>query len=136
MASARKKLSFIVAVVSLAAAGAARAESLAFSHASTVYADANGGPLRAPEGVACTDSGRFVVADTGNARASSSTPRRTARSPAGTEIKLPQLTYPCACRSTRRGTSSRSTARPARSSRLTRTAASAGTSSSRAPRAS
>jgi len=93
MASSRRALSFIAAVALLAAAGAARAESLAFSHAGTVYKDATGGALKAPEGVACTDSGRFVVADTGNARLLVYS-AKDGKIGGGTEIKLPQLQHP------------------------------------------
>jgi hypothetical protein len=96
-----KVLSFIAAVAFLAASSAAHAESLVFSHAATVYADVNGVPLKAPEGVACTDSGRFVVADTGNARLLVYT-AKDGKVVGGTEIKLPQLQYRCASRSTRR----------------------------------
>jgi DNA-binding beta-propeller fold protein YncE len=93
VAGSRRVLSFIAAMAFLAAAGPAHAESLAFSHAGTVYADANGAPLRAPEGVACTDSGRFVVADTGNARLLMYT-AKDGKIAGGTEIKLTQLQYP------------------------------------------
>jgi DNA-binding beta-propeller fold protein YncE len=93
VARSRKMLSFIAAVAFLAAASAARAESLAFSHAGTVYVDANGGPLKAPEGVACTDSGRFVIADTGNGRLLVYN-AKDGKIGGGTEIKLPQLSYP------------------------------------------
>jgi hypothetical protein len=91
--SSRRALSFIAVVALLVAAGAARAESLAFSHAGTVYLDATGGRLKAPEGVACTDSGRFVVADTGNARLLVYN-AKDGKIGGGTEIKLPQLQYP------------------------------------------
>lgn len=88
-----RRLSIIGAVAVLASAGAARGESFAFTHAATVYVDANGAPLKAPEGVACTDSGRFVVADTGNARLLVFTAKE-GKVTGGTEIKLPQLQFP------------------------------------------
>lgn len=48
--------------------GAARAQSLTLVHGESIYADEKKGALRYPEGVACTASGRVVVADSGNAR--------------------------------------------------------------------
>ncbi|MFT3916387.1 MAG: hypothetical protein QM704_20620 [Anaeromyxobacteraceae bacterium] len=83
----------LLAVALLLAGGTARAASFTFVHAGTVYTDAKEGPLVAPEGVACTDDGRFVVADTGNARLLTFT-ARDGRLGGGTELKLPQLTVP------------------------------------------
>lgn len=57
----------IAALLALTAAGAARAEPLAFTHAATLYADAKGVALQAPEAVACTAS-TVVVGDTGAGR--------------------------------------------------------------------
>ncbi len=51
----------------LAAAGA-RAAALPLEPASAAYADEKGAALRSPEGVACTDGGTVVAADTGNGR--------------------------------------------------------------------
>lgn len=52
----------------LLAAAFARAAGISLTHAASVYADANGVALRAPEGIACTDNGYVVVADSGNHR--------------------------------------------------------------------
>lgn len=93
MTKLTKALSLLAAAASLAGSTAARAESLAFSHAGTVYVDANGAPLKAPEGVACTDSGRFVVADTGNRRLLVYS-AKDGKIGGGTEIKLEQLQFP------------------------------------------
>jgi hypothetical protein len=84
----------LVAALALAAApGAGRAESFAFLHAGTVHVDAAQGPLRAPEGVACTDAGRFVVADTGNGRLLVYT-AKDGKVAGGSELKLPELPIP------------------------------------------
>jgi hypothetical protein len=44
------------------------AEAPPLMHAGSAYVDAKGKPLRMPEGIACTDSGRVVAADTANSR--------------------------------------------------------------------
>jgi hypothetical protein len=44
------------------------AAALVLEPASSAYADEKGGALRSPEGVACTDSGTVVAADTENGR--------------------------------------------------------------------
>jgi len=62
----RAKLTLALAV--LCAAPAARAEGFVLKHVATLYADAREAGLKSPEGVACNDDGRVVVADTGNAR--------------------------------------------------------------------
>lgn len=56
---------FSVLFLCSAAAGAA---PVLLTHAASAYADQAGGALKAPEGVACTDNGYVVVADTGNRR--------------------------------------------------------------------
>jgi sugar lactone lactonase YvrE len=48
-------------------AGAARAQTPVFKHVFSIYGEA-AAALRAPEGVACLESGDVVVADTGNGR--------------------------------------------------------------------
>ena len=48
--------------------GPARAGGVVLKHVSSVYADETGKALSRPEGVACSDDGQLVVADTGNAR--------------------------------------------------------------------
>jgi hypothetical protein len=44
------------------------AETTTVRHAASIYADAQGGGLSQPEGVACHGSGQIVVGDTGNNR--------------------------------------------------------------------
>ncbi len=78
--------------VSLAPA-AARAQGVAFVHDTTIYIDAKEAPLKAPEGVGCTDGGYVVVADTGNARLLVYS-YKDFRLSGGTELKLAQLTEP------------------------------------------
>jgi len=65
----------------------------ALAHASTAYADAKGAPLRYPEGVACDEAGRVVVADSANGRLVSFTFANGALLPGG-EVKVAQLGYP------------------------------------------
>ncbi len=72
---------------------AARAEAVVFSYEGTIYADAKEGPLDAPEGVGCNDSGYAVVADTGNHRLLVYG-MKEGRFGGGTEIKLAQLPSP------------------------------------------
>jgi sugar lactone lactonase YvrE len=81
----------LLAALALLAPGAARAQALKYS--STLWADAKEKPLRAPEGVACRDGGRVVVADTGNARLVLYGAKGSAQD-GGVELKLAQLTAP------------------------------------------
>jgi hypothetical protein len=86
-----------LALVALAAAlpavalGAPGARGL--NHQRTIYTDAAEVPLRNPEGVACDDRGAVVVADTGNARLLTFK-WRDGSLDGGTQVKLPQLSYP------------------------------------------
>jgi hypothetical protein len=75
------------------APAAARAEAVIFSYEGTIYADAKEGPLNAPEGVGCNDSGYAAVADTGNHRLLVYG-MKEGRFTGGTEIKLTQLPSP------------------------------------------
>jgi sugar lactone lactonase YvrE len=75
------------------APAAARGQSVVLVHDSTIYTDAKEGPLNAPEGVACTDSGHLVVSDTGNKRLVLFS-FKDGRLGGGTEVKLAQLTAP------------------------------------------
>lgn len=50
------------------AAGAARAAPPVFLHAATIVGDGQEVPLLFPEGIACSDDGALVIADTGNGR--------------------------------------------------------------------
>lgn len=75
------------------APGAARAQAVVFTHEGTIYSDAKEGQLRAPEGVACNDSGYAAVADTGNHRLLFYS-LKEGRFAGGTELKLSQLPAP------------------------------------------
>jgi hypothetical protein len=84
--------SLVLAAV-LAGPAAVRAEGIAFVHEASIYVDAKEVPLKAPEGVACTDAGYVVVADTGNQRLVLYS-YKDARLTGGNEVKLAQLTAP------------------------------------------
>lgn len=71
----------------------ARGQSVVLVHDDTIYMDAKEGALKAPEGVACTDSGHLVVSDTGNKRLVLFS-FKDGRVGGGTEVKLDQLTAP------------------------------------------
>ncbi len=75
------------------AAGAARAAPPAFVHATSVYQDEMQGPLKFPEGVACTDDGTVVVADSGNGRLVRFT-YRDGQISGGAPVVLTQVPYP------------------------------------------
>lgn len=85
--------SLLLALVLGVGPATVRAEGVAFVHDTTIYIDAKEGPLKAPEGVACTDAGYVVVADTGNARLLLYS-FKDGRLGGGTEVKLAQLTEP------------------------------------------
>lgn len=76
-----------LALAALASPGAGRAAGL--KHVATIAIDDKEVPLRAPEGVACTDQGRIVVADTGNGRLLAYA-YRDGRLSGGAPVKLPE----------------------------------------------
>jgi streptogramin lyase len=84
-----------LALAALLAAGSARAQAVSLIHLASIYEDDKGRPLKEPEGVACDDRGRVVVADTGNGRllTLSFTNRRVS---GGAEVRLAQLPAPAA----------------------------------------
>lgn len=86
----------------LCAALSARAGSLALTHAGSAYADEAGVALRGPEGVACTDNGHVVVADSGNHRLVKYT-FAAGRFTGGTPIAFAELGYPTRVQIDRRG---------------------------------
>ena len=77
----------------LLCAAAVRAQTLPFVHAGSAYADAKGAALKNPEGIACTENGRVVVADTGNGRLVTFRYQDGAFS-GGEEVTLPQPGVP------------------------------------------
>jgi DNA-binding beta-propeller fold protein YncE len=85
--------SIVVALVLGTGPAVARAEGIAFVHDTSIYMDAKEASLKAPEGVACTDAGYVVVADTGNQRLLVFS-YKDYRLSGGTEVKLAQLTTP------------------------------------------
>jgi sugar lactone lactonase YvrE len=91
----------ILALAALAAApGAARPASL--THRLTISMDDKEEPLRAPEGVACSDKGAVVVADTGNGRLLTYT-WRDGRLGGGVPVKLAEASYPASVQIDSRG---------------------------------
>ena len=82
----------ILALVALAAAPAI-ARSASLKHELSIYQDDKEGPLKAPEGVACSDKGALVVADTGNGRLLLYT-YRDGKLAGGTPVKLAEAPYP------------------------------------------
>jgi hypothetical protein len=77
----------------LVAGPAARAAPLALKFQQSMYQDGSEVALVQPEGVACSDSGAAIVADTGNQRLITFTVK-DGQLGAGTAVKLPQLTAP------------------------------------------
>ena len=67
--------------------------ALPLEPAGSAYADAKGVALRSPEGVACTDSGTVVAADTGNGRLVTFRFQGGALAP-GAEVRAPELGFP------------------------------------------
>ncbi len=94
MPRARKTSVLLALALALAlGAGTARAQAVAFVHVTSIYEDDKNRPLKEPEGVACTDDGRLVVADTGNGRLLNFAFRGGLVS-GGSEVKIAQLPYP------------------------------------------
>ena len=72
----------------------AAAETLKFRHVTSIYADDQGLGLKHPEGVACNQGNRIIVADTGNGRLLQYTYEDKTVAEKARIIKLPQLVYP------------------------------------------
>jgi sugar lactone lactonase YvrE len=69
------------------------AEGVKLRHAASIYADAIGGIIRQPEGIACNDKSLLIAADTGNGRLLPYGFQGGTVKP-GAEIKLSELSYP------------------------------------------
>jgi sugar lactone lactonase YvrE len=82
-----------LALALLVPAGLARAQALGLRFEKNIYADEKDVALLAPEGVACTEGGALVVADTGNKRLLTYSYKNGALD-GGTPIVLPQLAHP------------------------------------------
>jgi len=92
--SHRALLACLAAPLALAALASPReAQAAGLKHVATIAIDDKEVPLRAPEGVACTDQGRVVVADTGNGRLVTYA-YRDGRLSGGTPVKLPEGSSP------------------------------------------
>ncbi len=88
-----KTIAAFLTIAPLLGAGTARAQGVVLLQATSIYEDDKNRPLKAPEGVACTDGGLVVVADTGNGRLLTFAFKGGLVS-GGSEIKISQLPYP------------------------------------------
>ena len=95
-------LLIVVGALFLAPPVASGAEALRLRHIGSVYADGKGVGLIRPEGVACNDQGRLIVADTGNGRLLSYTIEEGGAK-GGDPIVSPELSYPLATQMTAQG---------------------------------
>jgi DNA-binding beta-propeller fold protein YncE len=86
-------IGLVLALAALLAAGSARAQAVSLIHLASIYEDDKDHPLKQPEGVACDDQGRVVVADTGNGRLVTLT-FKNKRVSGGSEARLTQLPSP------------------------------------------
>jgi hypothetical protein len=93
--SALRPLLHAAVATLLVASGTARAEAFTLAFEQAVYTDGSkdARPLSNPQGVACSDQGAVVVADSGNQRLLTYG-FRDGRLAGGAEVKLAQLTYP------------------------------------------
>ena len=84
-----------LAILTLAALAAAPATArpAGLKHERSIYQDDKESPLKAPEGVACSDKGVIVVADTGNGRLLTFT-FREGKLAGGVPVRLAEVTYP------------------------------------------
>jgi hypothetical protein len=92
-----KRITFFVAIVVLIVALSPvlslGAETARLVFLKAIYTDEKGGSLKYPDGLACDDTGRLIVADSQNNRLV----RYTVQDgdvKGGTEIKIPQLSFP------------------------------------------
>lgn len=83
----------VTLVAAMPAAALAASPARGLVHQKTIYADSADVALRAPEGIACDESGAVVVADTGNARLLTFTWKDGVLD-GGAQVKLAQLPYP------------------------------------------
>lgn len=82
-----------VALLLVLTGGAARAATVSFIPAGSAYQDELNVGLRFPEGVACTDAGAVVVADSGNGRLVRYG-YRDGQLSGGSSVTVPQVPYP------------------------------------------
>ncbi|MEW6599877.1 MAG: NHL repeat-containing protein [Nitrospirota bacterium] len=84
---------FLIALVLVLPAGSFSAGTVKYMNIMSIYSDDKGAAVRNPEGVACDDESRLIIADTANHRLLRYVLKdRTLTS--GEEIAAPQLTYP------------------------------------------
>jgi DNA-binding beta-propeller fold protein YncE len=92
----------IAIVVALLLPAGARAQGAALRFEKAIYGDEKEVPFRAPEGIACSETGALVVADTGNGRLVTFTWKDGVLG-GGAPIKLPQLPQPTRLQLDRKG---------------------------------
>ncbi|HVP68115.1 MAG TPA: hypothetical protein VMT17_12715 [Anaeromyxobacteraceae bacterium] len=88
-----KPTALFLALCTFLGFGVARADATTYVPITSVYQDAKEAPLKAPEGVACTDTGSVAIADTGNGRLVLYSFKDGTIS-GGTEVKVAEATYP------------------------------------------
>lgn len=82
-----------VALLLTLTGGVARAATVSFFHVASAYHDELNVALRFPEGVACSDAGAVVVADSGNGRLVRYS-YRDGQLSGGSSVTVPQVAYP------------------------------------------
>lgn len=97
-----QKIPFVAIALALLLPAAARAQGAALRFEKAIYFDEKEVALKAPEGVACSEAGALVVADTGNARIVTFTWKDGILG-GGQPIKLPQLSHPTRLQLDRKG---------------------------------
>jgi DNA-binding beta-propeller fold protein YncE len=70
------------------------AEAVKIAYRATIYSDAQGNGLKLPEGVACTESGTVIVADTGNGRLLKYAIGDDNKPTGGEEMKVAEASFP------------------------------------------
>ncbi len=96
------KIPFVAVVLALLLPAAAGAQGAALRFEKAIYVDEKEVALRAPEGVACSEGGALVVADTGNARLLLFSWKDGVLD-GGQPLKLPQLAHPTRLQLDRKG---------------------------------
>lgn len=92
-ATTRRIGALLLACSTACAPGRALVGAAGLMHRTSIYADDKRVALRAPEGVACAEDGKLVVADTGNGRLLTYT-WKDGQLGGGGQIRLAQLSHP------------------------------------------
>jgi sugar lactone lactonase YvrE len=95
-------INVLIAIIVIIAAASAGADAVKLKYALSVYLDETGASIKYPESVACSEKSDFIVADTGNNRLIMYTfEDRDLKG--GSEIRLPELSYPITVQVNSRG---------------------------------